>query len=289
MCRTNDSMSAGGKPSTGKRRVLSTGIVGLIILGVFWWALWRREPRHEGRPLSYWLDEMNKASSLEECEPALQAIKAMGPDALPFLLSNIRGGPPAKWETRLYDLTERSEAFARIVPMRVLNLSPTCLALSELGTNAAPIIPELERLFLESDLGGWPAYAILSIGSNAAPAFVKGCESTNEETRVNSGLYLAKTIDGRKDWWSWGWATSPKGRRQLSLGFTTMNGGDARALVRHLRHANAAVRRASAEALKQYKGSDVSVLNALISASQDEDPDVRRAAMDSISILERAK
>jgi hypothetical protein len=233
---------------------------------------------------------MNRTASLEECKPALQAIRSMGDDSLPFLLKNIQKGRPSKWENRLFELTDKSGILSRIVPNRMLLVSPTCLALRELGTNAASIIPDLDRLFLTSDAGGLASLALLSLGSNAAPSFAKGCQAENEEIRIKSALYLAKVIDGREDGWSWGWAAHPtSGEKQLVLGFVTLTDEDARVLANHLKHNNSEVRRASAEALKQHGRYDPSVENALKQAAVDEHPAVRQAVQDALFMFEIRK
>lgn len=274
-------------PQRKRRKPFLARVVILLTLAFICFAFWSRQPRYNGRTLNSWLNEMNAAGGLEECQAALQAINAMGPGTLPFLLNNIRGGAPSRWEEWLFKVTERSGALAQIIPHRMLNLSPTCLALRELGTNASPILPELERLFLGGNSGGWPGLALLSIGSNAAPAFVNGCKSETEDERALSALFLAKVVDGREEWWSWAWANSPKsGRKQLSLGFVTLNDADAETLARHLAHENPNVRRATAEALKHYGRYHSSAMIALQRARTDPDPTVRQAVKEALYMFE---
>lgn len=270
-----------------KRLVVRAAL--LLTLAIICLAFWNRQPKYNGRTLDDWLLEMNSAASLEECAPSLEAIKSMGPSALPFLVRNIQRGAPPKWEERLSQLAESSDALAKIIPIRMMNLSPTCLAFHALGTNAAPIIPELERLFIDSEMHDWPGLALLAIGSNAAPAFVRGCASTREEMRARSGLFLAKVIDGREEWWDWAWAVSTKnGRRSLSLGFT-INDADLQTLARHLEHENVSVRSASAEALKQYGRYHPGAMEALERAEKDADPAVRQAAKEALYMFEIRK
>ena len=63
----------------------------LVGLGLIAWRTSRsREPGYQGKRLSQWLDEYNRAGSAVEAKLASEAIRAMGTNSLPFLLAHIK-------------------------------------------------------------------------------------------------------------------------------------------------------------------------------------------------------
>jgi hypothetical protein len=121
-------------------------LVTLVILGwMSWAALHSREPEYKGKRLSAWLDEYNKAGSMDKTKPASEAIRAMGTNCLPFLLANIKHrDSPLK--QKLLKLVAKQHLiripFYGDDPCRYNSV----LALSVLGYDAAPLCPELLKL-----------------------------------------------------------------------------------------------------------------------------------------------
>src|SRR5580700_3724096 len=71
-----------------------------------WKVLCPAEPSYQGKSLSEWLDEYNRAGSTDKIGPVSEAIRAMGTNSLPFLLANIRpaDSPRAK---KFFDLVQQ--------------------------------------------------------------------------------------------------------------------------------------------------------------------------------------
>ena len=243
-----------------------------------------REPRFQGRSVTSWLEEINKAGSLSNTAPAMVAIRSMGTNALPHLLENVRQRTPSPLKLKLIALAEKSELPARNLNFIYLRYSPTCLALRELGTNAASIVPDLQKLLLDPKHTASASFALYSIGHAAGPAFEEGCASPHLNIRVKSALYLAETRIESARCWATDWSTSPQGRQQFSLSTMTCYMALQR-VAQRLTHPNPAVRRASAEAL-MIESDGKYFLRELKAAANDPDEQVRLAAQKVVRVLE---
>ena len=271
--------------SKGQKRLVAGALI-VVTVGVLGWVRSSREPMYQGRSLSFWLDQINEAGALENCDPALAAIRAMGTNALPFLLKNIEEGNNSWFEERMFGVAKRFPTLGALLPASTRNQSPTCLALKALGTNAAPIVPELGRLSADPKMARWAALALFSIGPAAAPGLEIGCGSSEQGVRANSANFLCKLGGGEHRTWAWGWNQGANGPSQFGIG-TIMDEEDARALAKLLHHTNSSVRRASAEALLLYHTLDGAVaLRELKRAEKDDDELVRQAAKEAVAAIE---
>src|ERR1044071_7111133 len=96
---------------TCSRVTLVVAFTALIVVGA-WQALRPRDPSNQGKRLSQWLDEYNRAGALEKTEPISEAIRAMGTNSLPFLLEHIRHS----------DSTMKKKFFSLLGKLRFLKL-----------------------------------------------------------------------------------------------------------------------------------------------------------------------
>jgi len=115
--------------SRRRKRLIWSGCVALLFGAAL--LLWReREPRYQGRPLSTWLGEFewNSERGLP-CEPATEAVRQIGTNALPFLM-RWYSYEPAPWREKL----------------------SAAEALGEFGAAARSAIPALARMQAERDL-----------------------------------------------------------------------------------------------------------------------------------------
>ena len=269
-----------------KRFRIALGLVAITALaGLTWQVIHHREPIYRGRPLSYWLEEINRADSLEKTVPASNALRAMGTNALPFLLCHIEH-KDSRIKTYLAKFCERQA----ILKLQLLEqnplLSPSLLAVKELGAGATPLIPDFVKLVEKDDMRSWRGeMGLWAIGHEAKPALEKMCQSTNEHVRATAGLLLAR-VSVRDDGWSWGWNKSAvSGRKLFGLG-SVVTDKVVLALRQNLVHREAAVRRASAEALKRVGTQGNFCKSALMDALNDEDGAVREAAAKALKAIE---
>jgi hypothetical protein len=272
---------------TGKMRNLKRiliAVIGVILLVCIWMRT-INGPRYQGRSLASWLDEINNAGSLSNAQPALEAIRAIGTNGLPFLLASIRHRD-SKLKGKMIYFVEKANITGITIPFRYSLTGASCLALKALGTNATPIAPEIGDLLEDPDRKGWALMALFSIGSAAAPTLIKACESTNSSVRVDAALYLSKVADGSQRSWSWGWNSNLSGRRKLFGVGSVINESDAAALATQLKHPDPAVRRASAEALAVHRREARAVVAGLKAALKDTNQPVREASQKALNAIE---
>ena len=127
-----------------KKQISIALVVGCVVgLGVIsWLGSKSSEPRYRGRSLDRWLDEYNRAGSLDQTKPAAEAIRSMGTNSLPFLLGHIEH-TDSPFKRKVAALLEQQT----LVNFPFFGLdryqAPSILSLQALGSDAAPLLPEL--------------------------------------------------------------------------------------------------------------------------------------------------
>src|SRR5437867_3414068 len=192
----------------GRCRTVTLILSGVIAAACLLAALLRpREPVYQGKALSDWLEEVNGAGSLDKTGPVSNAIRAMGTNALPFLLAHIEHEEPAL-KIHLAKLAQKQSliklGFLEPDPLR----SPSLWALKELGADARPLIPDLTKLLDDDARSWWGGMGLWAIGPETRVALERACGSSKERVRATAALLLAR-VSVRVDGWSWGWGKSP--------------------------------------------------------------------------------
>jgi hypothetical protein len=278
-----------------RRLLIGFGVVAVFVIGWFAYDASRpREPVYKGKQLSQWLDEYNRAANLTETEPAAEAIRAMGTNALPFLLANLKHNE-SPLQQKLRDLCWAQHFVTPPFPQYFPYYGPSVMAFGALGSNAAPAFPEL--LELAANIERQPPnrhlygmMALLAIGPPAVPTLGKLCESTNTRVRALAALLMAKAKNDSGSRISWGWYGKGSGYQMLSIGYA-VSAEDARAIVDLLDAPEAAVRRASAEALTNYTKPPYAMaaqaaVKPLLKLLHDPDADVRTATAASLQVID---
>jgi len=266
---------------------ISIAACGLAILGApAWHTLHSREPVYQGQRLSQWLDKYNQVGALDKTEPISAAIRSMGTNSLPFLLAHIEADSPLR--QRLCLLAGK----LRLLRLPFYGASPyratSLMALQALGAEAAPLCPELLPTAENPRTSYWGMMSLLAVGPKAIPTLERLCQSTNVKTRTQAVLMLA-TMQTMPSPWLWVWTKDPVSARPL-LGFASMATDDVvRKMVKMLSHSDAAVRRASAEAIGRYTspytGVASSAVPSLVAALKDGDARVRQSAGETLKII----
>lgn len=165
---------------------LVLGLVGLVVQDRL---LWPREPVHQGRPLSAWMQELTSPSPAVHL-PARTAVRAMGTNALPALERHLRARDSwlGRWVTAAQGrLPHRLWVFAMRVTRARNALErrwQAAVALNTLGPLAAPALPALTRALEDPEprVVSNAAEALRQIGPQARPALVRALSSTNDPT-----------------------------------------------------------------------------------------------------------
>jgi hypothetical protein len=271
-----------------KRFYIVLAFVGVAIVG---WlackALRSPEPSYQGRRLSEWLDEYNRAGDMGKTEPISEAIRAMGTNTLPFLLANIKhtDSPLARkffYLFRKQDLVKLP--FYGAYPYRV----PSIMALSALGSNAAPLCPELSKVAEDARLCILGTSSLRAIGPSSIPTLTKLCHGTNEFARSLAVLTIAAMKGDSGLFWSW--LKAPVNDRPM-LGLPGFNFNIVAKMVGLLDDPDPAIQRASADVIGHYAGPQFkqdtkSAVEPLVKAVNDPDPSVRLSAGKALKAID---
>jgi HEAT repeat protein len=275
-----------------KRLRIVLAIVGVAILGWLGWkALRTPEPSYQGRRLSEWLDGYNHAGGMDKTESVSEAIRAMGTNSLPFLLANIKH-TYSPLEQTFFKLVRKQHLvklpFYGKDPYRTTSI----LALSALGSKAAPLCPELLEVSENPRYSMWGQCALLAIGPAAIPTLATVCQNTNEDVRTGAVLMMAMLKSEPSRRFGGGWSKAPvNGRPMFEIMYPVGGDDQIRAMIKLLEAPEAAVRRASADAIGQYTKPPYdqvakSAVEPLIKAVNDEDAEVRLSAGRTLKVMD---
>lgn len=148
--------------------IASAGVVCFVLLS-------HSGPAFKNRPLSWWVEQ--HYSSPENNARAAEAIRAIGTNALPFLLAELQSSPSSL-------LRSSKPLMIRIYPEFVqrrygkiwMRHDAAVQAFKVLGTNAMPALPQLISLLGKN---AWAHQAIAAIGDPAVPTLANLLESGN--------------------------------------------------------------------------------------------------------------
>jgi hypothetical protein len=146
---------------------------------VGFWPRGPAEPVYQGKPLSQWIEE----TWYDPVNPhGSKAIRALGTNALPWLMSEI-GHPEPKWRRTLNRLTDkfrRNQGRGRTREDRVWK---AMTALRELGRSSIPALPQLARYLNDAgnaSLCSHAAWTMFGSEEAAIPYLLEPVNSTNE-------------------------------------------------------------------------------------------------------------
>jgi hypothetical protein len=195
-----------------RRRLLLLVAAGLLAIGgatVLWQEARRPEPCYQGKPLSYWVDDLwadeHSPGPREESIPDPRvAIRQIGATAVPWLLKWIAYQTPP-WRERLDVFCSQYRFLNRFVSQDEAEserAEGAAAALEILGPKAAQATPELIRLFnkkSESQWMGWWGWrsraaragrALSTVAPEAFPAVLPGLRSTDPGHRLGAAWLL---------------------------------------------------------------------------------------------------
>ena len=217
---------------------------------VLCWPRGPRDPVYDGKRLSQWMAVTNQWQGPGTLtQEAVQAIKAIGTNAVPYLLSEFeRGGP--KWLERFKQGKFVSRTLGIRFETKWVRKNKAVYALAWLGPDAAPALPTLARYFDDPEIGPTAVALAHSTGAAGLPYLLKALSSTNSKT-VDQALFHLR--DREKD--------------------------GKFAMIELMNHDNKQVRAIATLAL-MYRSSAVSSnMAALRRALSDPAPEVRRSAL----------
>jgi HEAT repeat protein len=221
-----------------------------------------REPSYLGKSVGYWLERFNWPETLTETNHPEEAFRKMGEETLPHIMRNL--------------LHTQEMAGA------------ACLALRALGEKTSELaLPTVKPLFEEGDWRG--EMALLCIGKKAEYVLEECCASSNSQVRVSAALTLSRLVGKQpRDAIAIGYRKTATHDSIVVLGHFIAT-EDIWNLGRQLKHPNALVRRATADALVRYSAKARLVRRNLLEALKDTDLEVVAAAQAALSAQESDK
>jgi len=182
------------KPSEAQRprRKFTAKIVAVLVVLVglaIIWSLSSSEPSYQGRKLSAWLKDFDKPwettfiVSFEDMpKNALEAVRQMGTDSLPTLLTQIRAKDSAVVE-KLYDLWDKQSVIKFRPTPAVVTQRRASIALAALGPKALPALPRLEKMLNDEHTLRPVSVAIAYMGKDGVKALTNALSNPNPVVR----------------------------------------------------------------------------------------------------------
>ena len=205
MAVLNDTNALDRTDKTHLARIVFFVFLLTFMLAGRWSSCGLREPVYAGKRLSVWADEVRKLDRLANVvntnHPAVQAMRAIGTNAIPWLLSELRK-PPNGW-SQLNPFLEKQTLITYRFPVpadaQKHQLCARC-GFWALGEMAEPAVPSLVGLldrqpeFAPSALAGIGAPAlpaIMHLLTNNPPHVAADSRHASGQGNAISGLYVA--------------------------------------------------------------------------------------------------
>ena len=284
-----------------RRLLIALAVFAAIVAVIF--ALIPHEPKYEGRTLSEWIRVAAPRTADSETIKAIEAVRHIGTNGLPWLVKWIGAKPPADWKVKLTSATSKWPRWTRLrVLPRLLGIdsynSQQRLALggfSILGPEARPAAPELLRIAAASPQGGSLAWGVLgwfgaaSVLPHALAALTNRANSI--DLRVTAAIWVSRAAPRLE-------TNTINSLMTQCIRENNRNWAEVAALMLAYRGAEPAVvipyltnrlsdpkwdtRLSAASALRGYHQGASNAVPALVNVLSDSNPLVQQIAADSL-------
>jgi hypothetical protein len=169
----------------GLRRKWRSGLVvalALAAIGLLLFASRTNEPSYQGRALSDWLTDIEKANDEREAEPAMNAVRQMGTNAIPYLLGMMRA-EDSKLKETFNTLVSKAHIYRFRIAEASYKQTRAFDGFYALGAEANSAIPELTALLNNPKIARCAASILVYISTNGVEAATSGLRSTNPLVR----------------------------------------------------------------------------------------------------------
>jgi hypothetical protein len=165
--------------------LLAAAVLGVLAYFSF------REPRARGEPLSYWLrlgiEENNLFNQFGRSPEAEAAIREIGIEAIPTLLAKLRAMDPP-WKEKTYEWLNKQDIYTFEPTWEQDERAQGLYGFRVLGSNALSALPELEKMFWDTNTSWAAAGALGELGLSSLPILRAGFTHTNLAIR-GAALY----------------------------------------------------------------------------------------------------
>lgn len=160
-------------------------LCGIVLLAAVCWP--RPEPHYQGRPLSDWLRGF-ESDTLEARWQSAEAVRHIGTNALPLLITRLQHQPPLQepqWKQKLRVWLSKQSLITINLPRPASVRRETLAALDALGPSAKAAIPAVEKLLHENPPDPQAVLVLARLGPDAVPALTRAL--TNDEKAIRLG------------------------------------------------------------------------------------------------------
>lgn len=226
-----------------------------------------REPVHEGKRLSQWLEGFSLYQQEDTEEPefkageAAAAIRQMGTNVVPHLVRLLRVRDSPVRQALMHWAQRQSLVRVSFVPASDYH-HRAVEAFRALGRAAASALPALGRLLDDPATCAPAARALAAIGTNGFPLLEAALTNQNAEVRAEAIVSLANDRDHPQ--------------RVTPI------------LIRQLKHPDPWVRGTAVQGLSSGRSPTPEVLSALLEAARDPSPAVRAPALQGLQFFPAA-
>jgi HEAT repeat protein len=273
--------------------LIGSGLAIVLIIGP-------AEPSHQGKPLSFWLEEIGDNKPETNRDDARQAIRAIGTNAIPWLIADLRLDEP-KWKRVLMQWMLKQPLVKVNYRTPDARSSQAAWAFQALGAIARPAIPELVKMLDRNP--GWVPAALSWIGVDSVPALVNALTHTNPYVRANASTALANAVSAGGIPRTAPVAAVPLWLEQLKDNDANLRShaawglGTIReqaelcvpALMRSLDDPSPAVQNASAKSLQDFGPAATEALPKLTNPFSSPNPNIRQAVAGALGAIGDAR
>jgi peptidoglycan/xylan/chitin deacetylase (PgdA/CDA1 family)/HEAT repeat protein len=185
-----------GKLASVNRRLRIAFFALLFIVAglVAWFILDSREPKYQDRTVSEWLRELERRqnSSTNDWKEAAEAIRHIGPKALPVLVRKVKAHDP-EWKVEAVDTVRTAFSWDLNESLAAVHHQRAMLGFHVLGRDAEPAIPKLASLAMGSDIeAASTAFAAMTEigGPKVIPPLLQALTNGNKMLRSHAALAL---------------------------------------------------------------------------------------------------
>jgi hypothetical protein len=177
-----------------RRRILLLLALAAVAAGLFLgWPRGPKEPVYQGKGLSHWINQKSGFVETMTNANVVNAIKSIGTNALPWLLSEFTL-PESKWRSTFNRWISVLPGIGFRFGDKQDRVRTAALGLAFLGTNAAPALPILATYLGDADRSGWASVAMGGAGELALPYLLPALTSTSRTERLSAANGLGNAV-----------------------------------------------------------------------------------------------
>jgi hypothetical protein len=157
-----------------------------------------REPEADGRTLSDWLELVREGKGTHTA--ATNAVRKIGTNAIPILLEKLARTDPM-WKQKLQRTKLQGLISDEWVYASHPSIKQAYIGFAILGSDAAPVVPELSRMLQDSNLSWRTAFVLSYVGASGRAVLKAALTNPAPHVRHAGIVGLSASPEGLSDVW----------------------------------------------------------------------------------------